>query len=169
MKNDMLMCLFFVQDVYLSNNTYFSDSSHNETYTAANKLFQHFQNDKRHQNILDKNRRVKSASTLHSSKQRGYSGNQSRYSFLKTLMQNTKLKKNQILIFKLLKQLKYYRNANSQQNPSLGNNNNPTAQKMGDKIVSRNIYSGRNRNGIAVAKLNQTGGNIVDGKFVSHV
>ena len=66
-------------------------------------------------------------------------------------------------------QLKYYRNANSQQNPSLGNNNNPTAQKMGDKIVSRNIYSGRNRNGIAVAKLNQTGGNIVDGKFVSHV
>ena len=76
---------------------------------------------------------------------------------------------NYILTFKLLKQLKYYRNANSQQNPSLGNNNHPTAQKMGDKIVSRNIYSGRNRNGIAVAKLNQTGGNIVDGKFVSHV
>ena len=58
---------------------------------------------------------------------------------------------------------------NYKQPPHLGNNNNPISQKIGDKIVSRNGYSGLNQNGYAVGKRYKTGGDIVDGKNISHI
>ena len=62
-----------------SNNAYFSDSSHKETYTEANRLFQHFQEDRRQQPKLDRNSRVKSASTLRSNNSKSHFETSSRY------------------------------------------------------------------------------------------
>ena len=61
----------------------------------------------------------------------------------------------------------FCRNYQRNENRADGINSNP--QKIGDKIVSRNGYSGENRNEFVGQSRDKRSGNIVDGKFISHV
>ena len=61
----------------------------------------------------------------------------------------------------------FYRNYQRIENRADGINPNP--QKFGDKIVSRNGYPRENRNEFVDQSRDRRSGNIVDGKFISHI